>query len=100
MAEYQLYCFAQSGNSYKAALMLALLGARWKPIHVDFFQGETRSARYRQNVNEMGEVPVLESPGQRHHSVREALHSLRLAIEERGLKLGEYVTMIGRILGM
>jgi glutathione S-transferase len=59
MAEYQLYCFAQSGNSYKAALMLALIGARWKPIHVDFFQGETRSAQYRQNVNEMGEVPVL-----------------------------------------
>jgi hypothetical protein len=47
MAEYQLYCFAQSGNSYKAALMLALIGARWKPIHVDFFQGETRSAQYR-----------------------------------------------------
>jgi hypothetical protein len=22
MAEYQLYCFAQSGNSYRAALML------------------------------------------------------------------------------
>src|SRR6266568_5852622 len=59
MAEYQLYCFAQSGNSYKAALMLALIGARWKPIHVDFFHGETRSAQYRQNVNEMGEVPVL-----------------------------------------
>ena len=59
MPEYQLYCFAQSGNSYKAALMLALIGARWKPIHVDFFQGETRSAQYRQNVNEMGEVPVL-----------------------------------------
>jgi glutathione S-transferase len=59
MAEYQLYCFAQSGNSYKAALMLALIGARWKPIHVDFFHGETRSAEYRLNVNEMGEVPVL-----------------------------------------
>jgi glutathione S-transferase len=26
---------------------------------VDFFNGETRSAEYRQNVNEMGEVPVL-----------------------------------------
>jgi integrase len=59
MAEYQLYCFAQSGNSYKVALMLALIGARWKPIHVDFFHGETRSPEYRQNVNEMGEVPVL-----------------------------------------
>src|SRR5260370_35349385 len=59
MPEYQLYCFAQSGNSYKAALMLALIGAHWKPIHVDFFHGETRSAQYRQNVNEMGEVPAL-----------------------------------------
>src|SRR5256885_12369482 len=59
MAEYQLYCFAQSGNSYKAALMLNLIGARWKPIHVDFFNGETRTAQYRQNVNEMGEAPVL-----------------------------------------
>src|SRR6266542_3334809 len=59
MAEYQLYCFAQSGNSYKAALMLALIGARWTPIHVDFFRGETRSAQYRESVNEMGEVPVL-----------------------------------------
>jgi len=43
---------------------------------------------------------LLESPALRHHSVREALHELRLGIEERGLKLGEYVTMIGRILGM
>ena len=43
---------------------------------------------------------LLESPARRHHSVREALHELRLGIEERGLKLGEYVTMIGRILGM
>lgn len=59
MPDYQLYCFAQSGNSYKAALMLALIGARWKAIHVDFFHGETRSAQYRENVNAMGEVPVL-----------------------------------------
>jgi glutathione S-transferase len=59
MPEYQLYCFAQSGNSYKAALMLKLIGARWQPIFVDYFNGETRSAEYRQNVNEMGEVPVL-----------------------------------------
>jgi glutathione S-transferase len=59
MAEYQLYCFAQSGNSYKAALMLTLIGARWQLIFVDFFKGETRSAEYRERVNEMGEVPVL-----------------------------------------
>jgi hypothetical protein len=32
MAEYQLYCFAQSGNAYRAALMLNLIGADWEPI--------------------------------------------------------------------
>ena len=39
MAEYQLYCFAQSGNAYRCALMLNLIGADWKPIWVDFFAG-------------------------------------------------------------
>jgi glutathione S-transferase len=59
MAEYQLYCFAQSGNAYRAALMLNLIGADWEPIFVDFFKGVARTAEYRANVNEMGEVPVL-----------------------------------------
>lgn len=60
MAEYQLYCFAQSGNAYRDALMLNLIGADWEPIYVDFFaKGETRTPEYRANVNEMGEVPVL-----------------------------------------
>ncbi len=59
MAEYKLYCFAQSGNSYKAALMLNLIGADWEPVAVDFFVGETRSPEFRANVNEMGEAPVL-----------------------------------------
>ena len=60
MSEYQLYCFAQSGNAYRAALMLNLIGADWQSIWVDFFgKGEQRSREYRTNVNEMGEVPVL-----------------------------------------
>jgi glutathione S-transferase len=60
MSEYQLYCFAQSGNAYRAALMLNLIGADWQPVFVDFFAcGETRTPRYRTDVNEMGEVPVL-----------------------------------------
>ncbi len=59
MAEYTLYCFAQSGNAYKAALMLNLCGADWKPRFVDYFNGETRTEAYRQ-INVMGEVPVLE----------------------------------------
>jgi len=60
MAEYQLYCFAQSGNSYRAALMLNLIGAEWEPVFVDFFAGGVqRSAQFRTEVNEMGEAPVL-----------------------------------------
>jgi glutathione S-transferase len=60
MAEYQLYCFAQSGNCYRVALMLNLVGADWQPIFVDFFKGgETRTPKYRTEVNEMGEAPVL-----------------------------------------
>jgi glutathione S-transferase len=65
MAEYTLYCFAQSGNAYKAALMLNLCGADWAPRFVDFFNGETRTPEYRAQVNEMGEVPVLEHRGRR-----------------------------------
>jgi len=65
MAEYTLYCFAQSGNAYKAALMLNLCRADWAPRFVDFFNGETRTPEYREKVNEMGEVPVLEHRGRR-----------------------------------
>jgi glutathione S-transferase len=59
MPEYQLYCFAQSGNAYRVALMLNLIGADWAPVWVDFFKGETRTPTYRADVNEMGEAPVL-----------------------------------------
>jgi glutathione S-transferase len=60
MPDYQLYCFAQSGNAYRVALMLNLIGADWAPIYVDFFKGgETRTPKYRAEVNEMGEAPVL-----------------------------------------
>ncbi len=63
MAEYKLHCFAQSGNAYKAALMLQLNGADWEPVFVDFFNGATRAPGYRETLNEMGEVPVLEHKG-------------------------------------
>jgi glutathione S-transferase len=60
MPEYELYCFAQSGNAYRAALMLNLIGADWKPIWVDFFgKMVQRTPEYRSDVNEMGEAPVL-----------------------------------------
>jgi glutathione S-transferase len=64
MAEYRLHCFAQSGNAYKAALMLNLCGADWEPVFVDFFNGATRTPEFRK-LNEMGEVPVLELEGTR-----------------------------------
>jgi glutathione S-transferase len=60
MPEYELYCFAQSGNAYRAALMLNLIGADWRPVWVDFFgKMVQRSPQYRAEVNEMGEAPVL-----------------------------------------
>ncbi|NNF70558.1 MAG: glutathione S-transferase family protein [Rhodobacteraceae bacterium] len=55
----QLYCFGESGNAYKAALTLELAGVDWEPVYVDFFNGAARTDEYRQNINEMGEVPVL-----------------------------------------
>jgi len=58
--KYTLHCFAQSGNAYKAALMLNLCGADWEPKHVDFFNGGTKTPEYLE-LNEMGEVPVLEA---------------------------------------
>ena len=63
-SEYVLYCFAQSGNAYKAALMLNLCGAQWSPRFVDYFSRETDTPEFRA-VNEMGEVPVLEHQGKR-----------------------------------
>ncbi len=59
MADYELYCFGESGNAYKAALMLNLAGLEWDARFVDFFNGEARSEAYLTKVNEMGEVPVL-----------------------------------------
>jgi hypothetical protein len=50
---------------------------------------------------------VLSSPIRRHHWVREGLHAVRDAVENGletvaadGLKAGQYIAEIGRILGM
>jgi glutathione S-transferase len=74
--EFTLYCFAQSGNAYKAALMLQLCGASWTPRFVDFFNGETRTPQYRETINEMGEAPVLEHKGKRLSQSGVILHYL------------------------
>ena len=62
MAQYRLYCFAESGNAYKPALMLNLCNADWEPVWVDFFNGGADTPAYRK-LNSMGEVPVLEGDG-------------------------------------
>ncbi|MBL6426486.1 MULTISPECIES: glutathione S-transferase family protein [Maritimibacter] len=54
----KLYCFGESGNSYKAALAMELAGIDWEPVFVDFFNGEARSDAYK-DINPMGEAPVL-----------------------------------------
>lgn len=54
----KLYCFGESGNSYKAALTMQFAGYDWEPVYVDFFNGETRGREFRK-LNEMGEAPVF-----------------------------------------
>ena len=58
MAEFTLHSFWQSGNSFKAAIMLELCGADWEAERVAFFSGETRTPGFRE-TNVMGEAPVL-----------------------------------------
>lgn len=65
---YKLHAFAQSGNAYKVALMLQALQQPWEAVHVsfaDFASGLTRADTWRQEHNEMGELPILEADGQR-----------------------------------
>lgn len=61
----KLHAFCQSGNCYKVALTLDLLGQPWEPVFVDFLGGETRSPAYREGVNALGEAPVLDDEGLR-----------------------------------
>src|SRR5215218_10764157 len=65
MPTYRLHYFPESGNSYKLALMLTLCGQAFEPVWTDFGGGITRTAEWRRDVNEMGEIPVLEEDGVR-----------------------------------
>jgi glutathione S-transferase len=59
----KLHGFAQSGNTFKVAFLLRALGVPWQPVAMsfaDFAGGKTRDPGWREGVNEMGEVPVLE----------------------------------------
>ena len=57
---YLLHGFSQSGNTYKVALVLQALGQPWEARFVDFMNGVTRTQAWREQANEMGEVPILE----------------------------------------
>ncbi|ARJ42939.1 glutathione S-transferase [Pantoea alhagi] len=64
MTHFTLYGRGESGNTYKAALMLNLCGLPWTPQFVNFFNGASK-AEFALSVNEMGEIPVLEFDGRR-----------------------------------
>ncbi|CUI84964.1 glutathione S-transferase family protein [Cognatishimia activa] len=63
MSEYKLYCFSNSGNSYKAALFLEMAGLDWAPVFVDYFNGATHEDMFRGTLNKQGECPVLDHQG-------------------------------------
>jgi glutathione S-transferase len=62
--EFLLYGHFESGNVYKVALLLALLGQPFAYRHVALFEGETRTDAWR-GINRYQEVPVLEHRGER-----------------------------------
>ena len=57
---YRLHYFPESGNSYKLASMLTLCGQSFEPVWTDFGAGVTWTRAWRETVNPMGEIPVLE----------------------------------------
>ena len=78
--QFKLYCFAQSGNAYKAALFLSLAELDWDPVFVDFFNGETRSEEFKK-INVMGEVPILVDQDKNISQSGAILHYLSLKTE-------------------
>lgn len=64
MSKYELYCRGESGNCYKVALMLNLIGADWSPRLVGFFDDAGKAA-FGATTNEMAELPALRIDGQR-----------------------------------
>ena len=57
---HRLHRFAESGNAYEAAPMLALCEADWEPVRVAYFDGGARTPEFLA-LNPLGEVPVLET---------------------------------------
>ena len=61
---YRLHAFAQSGNCFKVAFLLRALKQPFECVFADYMGGVTRDPAWREQTNEMGEIPVLED-GQR-----------------------------------
>ena len=62
---YRLHGFCQSGNSFKVAFALRAMRQPWEAVFVDFMNGATRDPAWREQVNEMGEAPVLDDGDRR-----------------------------------
>ena len=62
---YRLHGFCQSGNTFKVAFALRALKQPWEPVFVDFMNGVTRTEDWREQANEMGEVPILDDGARR-----------------------------------
>jgi glutathione S-transferase len=89
MSDYRLHCVGESGNCYKVALMLNVCGCDWEPVFVDYFHGETRGAAYREAVNELGEVPVLDHTGRRLSQSGVILQYLATHLDRYGGRTGD-----------
>jgi glutathione S-transferase len=46
-AEYTPHCFPESGGCYKVALMLALCGAGWRAVWIDYHATQQRAPNWR-----------------------------------------------------
>ncbi len=92
---------AQEVNLEAAAKLIAALEQDLNKVG-----GDSRDIqRLRDEVETLKNV--LNSPVRRHHWVKEGLHSIREVFENaldtavaKGLKGGQYIAEIGRILGM
>ena len=81
----KLHGFAQSGNTFKVAFLLRALGLPWQPVGMafaDFVGGVARNPAWRESINEMGEVPVLEDESGRKFTQSGVI--LTMLAEEHG----------------
>lgn len=55
-----LHDYLESGNGYKARLLLSLLKKPFRLVEYDIVKGETRTSDYLANINANGRIPVLQ----------------------------------------